>query len=101
MVTPWVVGRDCKECAEVRELASIFLGKSLEESREKIYLDVDKAHVVLICGKRGTGKSWTLGNIIEGIAESPPEVRSEIATIVIDTMGIFWSLRFPEGDKIN
>ncbi|MDH5788669.1 MAG: ATP-binding protein, partial [Candidatus Bathyarchaeota archaeon] len=95
MTIPWVVGRDRRECEEVGELASIFLGKLLTEGQDSIYLDVDKAHVILICGKRGTGKSWTLGNIVEGIAESPPEVREEIATIVIDTMGIFWSLKFP------
>lgn len=95
MKIPWVVGRDRKECEEVGELASIFLGRSLTEGQDRIYLDVDKAHVMLVCGKRGTGKSWTLGNIVEGIAESPPEVREEIATIVVDTMGIFWSLKFP------
>jgi energy-coupling factor transporter ATP-binding protein EcfA2 len=95
MGIPWVVGRDRKECEEAKELASVLLGKSLDEGEDKIYLDVDKAHVALICGKRGTGKSWTLGNIVEGIAESPTEVRKEIATIMIDTMGIFWSLKFP------
>jgi len=95
MKIPWVVGRDRKECEEVGELVSIFLGKSLAERQDSIYLDVDKAHVILVCGKRGTGKSWTLGNILEGIAESSPEVRKEIATIIVDTMGIFWSLKFP------
>jgi energy-coupling factor transporter ATP-binding protein EcfA2 len=95
MTIPWVVGRDKRECEEFGEVASIFLGKSLVGDQEPIYLDVDKAHVILICGKRGTGKSWTLGNIVEGIAESPPEVRKEIATIIVDTMGIFWSLKFP------
>lgn len=95
MTVPWVVGRDRKECEEVGEVASIFLGKLLTGNQNPIYLDVDKAHIILICGKRGTGKSWTLGNIVEGIAESPLEVRKEISVIVIDTMGIFWSLKFP------
>ena len=95
MTIPWVVGRDRRECEEVGELASLFFGKSLTGGQDSIYLDVDKAHVILVSGKRGTGKSWTLGNIVEGIAESPPEVRKEIATIVVDTMGIFWSLKFP------
>lgn len=94
MSTPWVVGRDRKKCEEVGEAASIFLGKSFSEQKP-VYLDLDEAHVILVCGKRGTGKSWTLGNIVEGIAETPPEVRKEIATIIIDTMGIFWSLKFP------
>jgi DNA helicase HerA-like ATPase len=95
MTDPWVVGRDRKECEEVGEAASIFFGKAFLGGQNPIYLDVDKAHVILISGKRGTGKSWTLGNIAEGIAESPPEVRREIATIIVDTMGIFWSLKFP------
>jgi energy-coupling factor transporter ATP-binding protein EcfA2 len=94
MSAPWVAGRDRKKCEEVGEAASILLGKTFGE-QENIYLDLDEAHVILVCGKRGTGKSWTLGNIVEGIAESPPEVRKEIATIIIDTMGIFWSLKFP------
>lgn len=95
MKISWVIGRDKTEYEEVGEAASIFLGKLLTGSQEPLYLDVDKSHVILVCGKRGTGKSWTLGDIVESIAESPIEVRREISTIVIDTMGIFWSLKFP------
>jgi ABC-type polar amino acid transport system ATPase subunit len=31
-------------------------------------MDIAGAHVVLICGKRGGGKSYTMGVIAEGLA---------------------------------
>ncbi len=54
-----------------------------------VYLDVLKPHAALICGKRGYGKSYTMGVIIEEFARLPPAMRNNFCVIVVDTMGVF------------
>jgi hypothetical protein len=60
-----------------------------------IKLDVVKPHVVLICGKRGGGKSYTMGVMAEGMATMEAEVRDNIACLFVDTMGIYWTTKYP------
>jgi hypothetical protein len=60
-----------------------------------IYLDVNKPHSILVAGKRGSGKSYTLGVIAEGIANLPLEIKSNLTTILFDTMGIYWTMKYP------
>ncbi|MHA1431581.1 MAG: helicase HerA domain-containing protein [Candidatus Freyarchaeota archaeon] len=57
----------------------------------KVLLDGVKPHVIFISGHRGSGKSYTMGVIAEELAES----RLGIATILVDPMGIFWSMKYP------
>ena len=42
----------------------IFLGKDIE-TEEPIHLDFEGARAILVCGKRGSGKSYTLGVFVE------------------------------------
>ncbi len=58
-----------------------------------VYMDALRPHVILICGKRGYGKSYTMGTLIEELASLPPQVKRNIAAFVVDTMGIFWTMR--------
>ncbi|PJA07340.1 MAG: hypothetical protein COX70_07085, partial [Flavobacteriales bacterium CG_4_10_14_0_2_um_filter_32_8] len=51
-------------------------------------------HVVLIAGKRGSGKSYTIGVIAEELADLETEVKKNIATLIFDTMGIFWTMKY-------
>ncbi|CAG1004234.1 hypothetical protein METP3_03591 [Methanosarcinales archaeon] len=60
----------------------------------KVQMDALRPHAILICGKRGYGKSYTMGTLIEEIATLPDNVN--IAALVIDTMGIFWTMRHPK-----
>jgi DNA helicase HerA-like ATPase len=60
-----------------------------------VYMDALRPHVILICGKRGYGKSYTMGTLIEELSSLEPEVKKNIAVLVIDTMGIFWTMRQP------
>jgi len=60
-------------------------------------MDALRPHAILICGKRGYGKSYTMGLIIEELAALSPEVN--IAALVIDTMGIFWTMRHPNNKE--
>lgn len=52
-----------------------------------VALDLDRPHVSLLAGKRGSGKSYTLGVIAEGIAAA-----AGVTGVVIDPMGVFSGL---------
>lgn len=58
-----------------------------------VFIDALRPHVILICGKRGYGKSYTMGTMIEELASLSPEIKTNIAALVIDTMGVFWTMR--------
>lgn len=53
----------------------------------ELRLDLDGPHAMLVVGKRGYGKSYTMGVIAEELAET-----DGIAPVVIDPMGVFESL---------
>ena len=48
------------------------------------------SRVVLICGKRGSGKSYALGVIAEELAKL-----DRFLVILVDPMGVFWSMGLP------
>ena len=52
-----------------------------------LYLDLDSPHAMLVVGKRGYGKSYTLGVVAEELARTPP-----VAPVVVDPMGVFSGL---------
>ncbi len=37
--------------------------------------------------------SYTLGVIAEGVADLPPEIKNNIAVVMLDTMGIYWTMK--------
>ena len=65
----------------------LFIGEEIETG-EDTYIDASSARSILTCGKRGTGKSYALGDIVE---EIHTEV-SDIVPLVIDPMGIYWTM---------
>lgn len=52
-----------------------------------LYLDFDSPHALLVVGKRGYGKSYTMGVIAEELAQT-----DAIAPIIVDPMGAFETL---------
>jgi uncharacterized protein len=60
----------------------------------KIFMDVARSHIVLVAGKRGSGKSYTLGVLAEELSNLPNEVSQNIASLIFDTMGIYWTMKF-------
>lgn len=66
-----------------------------------VFLDIARSHVIMICGKRGSGKSYTLGVIAEGITDMPPEIKENIAPLIFDTMGIYWSMAYRNDKEID
>lgn len=80
----------------------LYLGRYLAldgSSGSPVYMDVLKPHAVLICGKRGYGKSYTMGTLVEEFARLDTEVRNNFAVIVVDTMGIFSAMQFQNDDE--
>ncbi len=67
----------------------------------EVHIDVLHPHIVLICGKRGYGKSYTLGVFLEEIARLDQEIRKNLAVVVIDTLGIFWTTSFPNTNAVD
>ena len=53
----------------------------------ELYLDLDGPHAMLVVGKRGYGKSFTLGVIAEELARS-----DGVAPVIVDPMGVFDTL---------
>lgn len=59
------------------------IGKDIK-SNELVYLDSSRSRAVLVCGKRGSGKSYTLGVVVEELLEA-----GNILVIIVDPMGIY------------
>jgi hypothetical protein len=55
----------------------------------KVLMDSISPHAVFICGMRGSGKSYTLGVLAEELALK----NDAVGVIIIDPMGIFWSMK--------
>ena len=66
-----------------------------------VYLDVLKPHAILICGKRGYGKSYTMGALVEEFAGLPYAIKKNFSAIVVDTMGIFGCMREPNDEEAS
>lgn len=95
------MGRSDAKVAKYGSRGTAYIGKVVMSSGEhpvlgrKILMDVAEPHVVLVCGKRGGGKSYTMAVMIEEFARQASELRSRISVIAIDTVGIFWTLKIP------
>ncbi len=97
-------GNDCRNL--------IYIGKVLENTTGKNYLSADAwldttfPHVVYITGTRGSGKSFDLGVLLEGISQlsKPSPIQNNvdpICSILIDTQSQFWTLKYPPNPKVS
>ncbi len=73
----------------------IFLGRSCEFGRRyNVKFDISKEKVIGIVGKRGQGKSYTLGSLVEGLCTSELEsaigkIEGHRGVLLFDTLNIF------------
>ena len=80
-----------------REKDCILLGHSIESGPHRdLWLDISGEQVVAVFGKRGTGKSYTLGVLLEAISAGKGETKiSKLETprgaLVFDIMDIYWT----------
>lgn len=63
----------------------LFLGKN--DHGDFFGISAAKSQRILICGKTGTGKSYTLGVLIEELASQGDNI-----ALVVDPQGIFWTM---------
>ena len=95
-----IIGRSEKDREKYKKEGTIFLGKHYVKMGQttslsnKIYMDVTRSHVVFVCGKRGSGKSYTMGVIAEGMSDLPDEIKKNLAVVMLDTMGIYWTMKY-------
>jgi len=99
-----IIGRDEADKKRFKEKGLIYLGKGYVKMgnyttlSNLIWMDVVRSHVILISGKRGSGKSYSIGVIAEELSDLPQEAKNNIASLIFDTMGIFWTMKF-KNDK--
>jgi len=95
-----VVGRGEEDKQKYGTDGTILIGKHYVKMGQStslsnnVYMDVIRSHVVFVCGKRGGGKSYTMGVIAEGMAQLPADVRSNLSVVIFDTMGIYWTMKY-------
>ncbi len=72
-----------------------------KESKYNLDVGIDflRPHVILICGKKGYGKSYSMGVLTEEFLSLPDEIRSNLAFLIADPMGIFWSMKMKNIDE--
>ncbi|MCJ7817136.1 MAG: DUF87 domain-containing protein, partial [Candidatus Aenigmarchaeota archaeon] len=101
MLEKIIIGRDRSDLKEFGDQGTVFIGKHIVGEGEEAHLtnpmhmDVVRPHIVLVCGKRGSGKSYSGGVIAEGMMLLPEEIKQNLSIIMIDTMGIYWSMKKP------
>ena len=62
---------------------------------EKVKLDLTRPQIIVICGKIGSGKTYTAGIVIEEYLKN----NRDMALIVLDIMGIYYSIKYPNIDR--
>src|SRR3989344_3090589 len=96
-----IIGRDENQLKELGNKGLIFLGRQYVKMGQfsslsnNIMLDVATSHIIMVVGKRGSGKSYFLSVMSEEMSHLPEEVSKNIAVLIVDTMGIFWSMKYP------
>ena len=64
-----------------------------------VSLDLMSPHVLFVAGKRGSGKSYTLGIIAEELALAMERKEIEVAPVIIDTVDVFRQCVEPNDDQ--
>jgi len=95
-----IVGRDAEDRRKFGTKGTFLLGKHYVKMGQRtslsndVLMDVARSHVVFVTGKRGSGKSYSMMSIAEGMMTLPPEITSKLAIVMFDTMGIYWTMKY-------
>lgn len=73
------------------------LGRDIA-TQKNTYLDATGSRAVLVCGKRGSGKSYTLGVVIEELISVGAQ---DVIPIIIDPMGIYHTMALRNDKQSN
>ncbi|MGC4109611.1 MAG: DUF87 domain-containing protein [Nocardioides sp.] len=81
------------------------LAETVTGKTPRVWLSTGKEQVTAIVGKRGSGKSFTLGVVLEGLTAGPdsPVGRqvSERAVLLFDPLDIYWTTRLTVAPSDN
>lgn len=95
-----IVGRDEEDRRAFGDKGTFLFGKHYVKMGQTtslstgIYMDVLRSHVVSIFGKRGSGKSYSMLAMAEGMMSMPMEFTRNLGAVIFDTMGIFWTAKY-------
>ncbi len=101
-----VVGRDDNDMKRYGKNGTILIGKHIVGTGEDAHLttplllDVFRPHIMMITGKRGSGKSFLLGVVAEEFSKLTEDVRENLCILIIDTQGIFWTMKSPNEQEL-
>ena len=88
-------GRELRVGGGVSDGDRVLLGRLAEAGPViPVVHDLSMEHVMAVVGKRGSGKSYTLGSFLEGLCTSAGksaigQISGERAALLFDTLGIF------------
>jgi hypothetical protein len=100
MVYETIVGRIKEDRERFGNKGVGYIGKHIVGTGEeahlttKVLIDLLRPHVILVSGKRGSGKSYSAAVILEEFCLLPAEYKKNFAFVVIDPMGIYWSMKY-------
>jgi uncharacterized protein len=92
-----VIGRSSKKTAKLQRDFALTIGK--DNYKNEVLLDIYSSQIILVCGKRGTGKSYGLGVFAEEFDNLDKEIKKDYSVIYIDPMGIFWTMNYANTKK--
>lgn len=102
-----IIGRNKDDQKKFGNTGTIYLGKGYVQMgnytslSNRIFMDIVRSHVILIAGKRGSGKSYSIGVVAEELSDLPKEVSENIAPLIFDTMGIFWTMKYKNDKELS
>lgn len=78
----------------------LLVGAAAEPGAPRVWFNASKEFVALVIGKRGSGKSHTLGALVEGLAARDDQTAiashaGRRAVLLLDPMGNFWPTAIP------
>jgi len=93
-----IIGRSSTGHKRAGRKGLMYVGAVSETGKfhdRKVMVDARFPHIIFICGKRGSGKSYTLGVVAEELAGT----KTGIGVVIVDPVGVFWSMKFPNRSK--
>ncbi|MCK5594051.1 MAG: ATP-binding protein [Candidatus Aenigmarchaeota archaeon] len=96
-----LIGRDLSDEKKYGMRGTGYVAKHIVGQKNEAHvttpvnIDLARPHIIGLFGKRGQGKSYSMGSVVEEMMLLPQDIKKNIGVIVIDTMGIYWSMKMP------